>query len=86
MFSNPSMKTTIYQPCGFIRPGSKGQRMQEYSKDQEYESSPASVATLLHFPAVPASVLNPATAARKGGSVAASPVDLSEFGTADERE
>ena len=50
------------------------------------QSSPASVATLLHFPAVPASVLNPATAARKGGSVAASPVDLSEFGTADERE
>ena len=64
--------------------------MQEYSKDQEYESSPvqsspASVVTLLHFPAVPASVLNPATAARKGGRVAASLVDLSEFRTADER-
>ena len=41
-----------------------------------------------HFytlPPAPASALCPATAARQGGSVAASLVDSCEFGTADKR-
>ena len=41
----------------------------------EMLSSPYPVLTLPHSPAVPASTLYPATAARKGGSVAASLVD-----------
>ena len=48
-------------------------------------SAPPPIVTPLHFPAVPASALYPATAARKGGSVAASLVDSSEFGTTDKR-
>ena len=51
----------------------------------EMLSSPQSVLILLHSPAAPASALYPATAARQGGSVAASRVDSSEFRTADER-
>ena len=49
-------------------------------------SSPYPVLTLLHFAAVPASALNPATAARKGSSVAASLADSCEFRTTDEIE
>ena len=40
----------------------------------------------LHSPAAPASALYPATAARQGGSVAASLVDSSEFRTADKNK
>jgi len=40
---------------------------------------------LVLLPAAPASALNHATAARQGGSVAASLVDSCEFGTADKR-
>ena len=39
-----------------------------------------------HSPAIPASALYPATAARKGGSVAASLVDSCEFRTPDKRK
>ena len=52
----------------------------------EMLSSPCHVLTLPHSSVVPASALYPATAARKGGSVATSLVDSCEFRIEDKRK